>query len=74
MDEVQGKGKKRVTEVVTEENFSKFVEAYELAEQGNIEEANVIRSEIGLNNGNGARDGSGKGRGTRGGNGDCMNR
>lgn len=38
----------RVTEVINEENFSKFVEAHNLALEGNIEWANAIREELGL--------------------------
>jgi len=43
---MQGKG--RVTQVITKENFAKFVEAHELAEQGKIAEAQKIREELGL--------------------------
>jgi hypothetical protein len=47
----------RVTQVVTEENFSRFAEAHELAEEGKFDEARQIRQELGL----GLRDGSGHG-------------
>ena len=46
----------RVTQVVNENNFAKFAEAHELAEQGKIAEAQKIRQELGL----GLHDGSGK--------------
>jgi hypothetical protein len=47
-------GKGRVTQIVTADNFAKFAEAHELAEQGKIEEANKIRAELGLGTRNGA--------------------
>ena len=50
-------GKGRVTQVVTEENFSQFAEAHELAAEGKIDEAKQIRQELGL----GLRDGSSHG-------------
>jgi len=46
----------RVTQVITEENFAKFAEAHELAEEGKIAEAQKIRQELGL----GSHNGSGK--------------
>jgi hypothetical protein len=49
----QGRG--RMTAVVNKDNFAKFAEAHELAEQGNFAEAQKIRAELGL----GLRDGSG---------------
>ena len=52
---MQGRG--RVTQVVTEQNFARFAEAHELAEQGKIQEANQIRQELGL----GLHNGSGQG-------------
>lgn len=51
---MQGKG--RVAQVVNKDNFAKFAEAHELAEQGNIVEAQKIRQELGL----GMQNGSGK--------------
>lgn len=51
---MQGKG--RVGQVVTKDNFAKFAEAHELAEQGNMVEAQKIRQELGL----GMHNGSGK--------------
>ncbi len=42
------------------EDFNKFAEAYELAHEGKTEEANAIRSELGLGNGQrGGRQGKG---------------
>jgi hypothetical protein len=57
----------RAFEVITEENFSKFVEMHNAMEAGNYEEANELRKELGLNVR--PQDGSGKqnGRGMRGG-------
>ena len=52
-------GKGRVTQVVTAQNFAKFAEAHELAEQGKTSEANNIRAELGL----GLQNGSGMGQG-----------
>lgn len=49
----------RVVEVVTEENFAKFVEAHEAAEYGDLEKAALLRAELGLNNGQGPKDGTG---------------
>lgn len=57
---MQGKG--RVTEVVNQDNFAKFAEAHELAEQGKTAEAQKIRQELGL----GLHNGSGKGMGGTG--------
>lgn len=51
---MQGRG--RVAQVVTKENFAKFAEAHNLALQGKISEANVIREELGL----GLKDGNGQ--------------
>ena len=68
----------KVTELVTEDNFAKFVEAHEAAENGDYETAAKIRAELGLNDGHGPRDGTGYGReGHRGkgmhkGNADCQ--
>ncbi len=46
----------RVTQVVTEANFAKFVEAHNLALQGKTVEAQKIRQELGL----GLKNGSGR--------------
>lgn len=54
---IQGKG--RVTQIVNKDNFAKFVQAHELAEQGKFEEANKIRQQLGL----GLQNGLGKGMG-----------
>lgn len=51
---MQNRGK--VTQMVTQENFSKFVEAHKLALQGKTVEAQKIRQELGL----GLHNGSGK--------------
>ena len=56
----------RVTQVITENNFSKFVEAHKLALQGKTAEAQKIRQELGLGlqNGQGrVTNGVGMGRG-----------
>jgi len=52
-------GKGRVTQIVTAQNFPKFAQAHELAEQGKTDEANKIRTELGL----GLRNGTGMGQG-----------
>jgi hypothetical protein len=60
-------GRGRVTQVVNAQNFAKFAEAHELAEQGKLTEANKIRAELGLGlqNGSGVGQGMGYGRTTR---------
>jgi len=58
---MQGKG--RVTEVINEQNFSKFAEAHKLAEEGNFEQADAIRKELGLRTRDGQPTGSGFGQG-----------
>ncbi len=45
----------RVTQVVTEANFSKFTEAHNLALQGKMIEAQKIRQELGLGLQNGSK-------------------
>ena len=39
--------------VDSQEEFNQFAEAYELGKDGKVEEANAIRSELGLGNGGG---------------------
>jgi len=56
-EQMEGRG--RVTEVITEENFARFIEAHRLALAGDIEGAAQIRAELGL----GLRNGTGQGRG-----------
>lgn len=51
--------KGRVDTVVNEQNFARFAEAHELAEEGRLDDARKIREELGL----GLRDGSGNGQG-----------
>jgi len=64
---VNGRG--RVSEVITEENFSQFAEAHRLALEGKTEEAAQIRQELGLGlrngSGEGYRKGDGRGRWNR---------
>lgn len=55
----------QVTQVINTGNFAQFAKAHELAEDGKIDEANKIRSELGL----GHQNGSGMGQGMRGGKG-----
>ena len=50
----------------TQEEFEKFAQAYVLAHEGKTDEANAIRSELGLGNGQGDR-----GNGQHRGNGNC---
>jgi len=52
-----------VVDRISEENFAKFVEAKELAEQGDTEGAEKIRLELGLGQGERKGDGNGQGRG-----------
>jgi len=60
-------GRGRVTQVVTAQNFGKFAEAHELAQQGKTDEANKIKAELGLglHNGGGMGQGMGYGRTNR---------
>ena len=58
-------GRGRVTQVVNEENFSRFTEARRLAREGKYEEADAIREELGLGAG-GERVGLGRGVGGEG--------
>lgn len=46
----------RVVQIINKDNFARFVEAHNLAEQGKITEANKIRKDLGL----GVKDGSGQ--------------
>lgn len=60
---MQGRG--RITQKITEQNFARFAEAHELAEQGKTQEANKIRQELGLgahkDGGQGQKNGMGRG-------------
>ncbi|MGB3009708.1 MAG: hypothetical protein WBB33_05175 [Candidatus Saccharimonadales bacterium] len=60
-------GRGRATQVVNAQNFAKFAQAHELAEQGKTVEANKIRAELGLglHNGTGMGQGMGGGRMSR---------
>lgn len=58
---MQGRG--RVTQVVNANNFDKFVEAHQYALEGNLDEANKIRAELGLGLRNGSGQGQGQGQG-----------
>lgn len=51
-----------VLNLINEENFAKFAEAHEAGKNGDYETAAELRAEIGLNNGNGPRDGTGHGK------------
>jgi hypothetical protein len=44
-------GRGRILEVINEENFSKLIEAHELAGEGKMDEARQIREELGLKGG-----------------------
>lgn len=65
----QMNGKGRVTQVINEENFARFAEAHRLAEEGNYEEADQIREELGLRTKNGEKAGAGYRKGNRDGSG-----
>ena len=54
-------GRGRVTQVVNEENFSRFTEARRLAQEGRYEEADAIREELGLRTRDDAKVGTGEG-------------
>jgi len=62
---MQGKG--RVTQVINEGNFARFAEMHQLRLEGKIDEANQIRTELGLGlrNGTGYGQGQGYGRTSR---------
>lgn len=62
----------RVAAVVTESNFETFVKAHEAGVNGDYETAFTLRSELGLNNGNGPMDGTGYGKGNGQGRGQRM--
>lgn len=57
----------------TADKFETFVEAKELAQEGNVEEANQKRAELGLGQGDGQmkRNGNGEGQGTMARDGNC---
>ena len=48
-------GNSRVTSKINKDNFNKFAEAWQLAKEGKIKEANVIRKELELRAGDDAR-------------------
>jgi hypothetical protein len=56
-DQMQGRG--RVSQVVDEQNFARFAEMHQLMLDGKTDEANKIRTELGL----GLQNGSGRGQG-----------
>ena len=50
---MEEKGKGKITEIITEENFAKFVEMHQLMQEGKYEEAKELRKELGLGIGRG---------------------
>lgn len=58
-------GRGRAAQVVTAQNFAKFVEAHNLAETGKTDAANKIRAELGLGLHNGTGMGQGMGRNSK---------
>lgn len=52
-------GRGMASQVINEQNFSRFAEAHKLALEGKTDEANAIRQELGL----GLHNGSGRGMG-----------
>jgi hypothetical protein len=50
-------GNRGAANVVTEQNFSRFTQMHNLMLEGKIDEANAIRSELGLGQGNGRGQG-----------------
>lgn len=59
-------GRGRVTQVVTADNFARFAEAHRLTLEGKTDEANAIRTELGLGLQNGSGIGQGMGYGRNG--------
>lgn len=57
-----------LNKVTSQEDFAKFAQAYELGKEGKAEEANAIRSELGLGNGQGKGGENGKRGANRNGN------
>jgi hypothetical protein len=64
----QMKGRGRVTQAVNDQNFSRFAEMHKLMLEKKYDDANKIRTELGLGQGNGQGRGSGQGM-NQGGNG-----
>ena len=60
---VEGGKHSRVMDVVNEDNFALFVEAREAGMSGDTDRAIALRSELGLGNGVGSKDGTGFGGG-----------
>ncbi len=62
-EQINGQG--RVSDIITEENFSRFAEAHRLGEAGETAKADEIRKELGLRTSDGERmrEGYGKGNG-----------
>jgi len=54
-------GDRGVTRKVTAENFNRFSEMHKLSEAGKTEEANAIRTELGLGQGGGNKQGNASG-------------
>lgn len=52
-------GRSRVSQVITAENFGQFAKAHQLMLEGKTDEAQAIRTELGL----GLKNGSGRGQG-----------
>jgi hypothetical protein len=48
-------GNRRAAQVITAETFPKFARMHELREDGKTDEANALRTELGLGAGNGSR-------------------
>lgn len=67
-EQMQGRG--RVTQVVNEGNFARFAEMHKFQLEGRTDEANAIRTELGL----GQQNGSGQGQGQKMGYGRNSNR
>ena len=63
----QMSGKGRVVELINQDNFAKFAEAYKLSQAGDKAGADVIREELGLRTSNGEKIKAGR----KGGNGNC---
>jgi hypothetical protein len=58
---IENKRHSKVMEIVTEDNFATFVEAHEAGKSGDVERAQELRAELGMNNRMGPKDGTGFG-------------
>jgi len=62
-EKMQGKG--RVTQIVNQDNFDRFAQAHKLAQEGKVDEAKAVRTELGLGQGQRKGNGNSSGRWNR---------